>query len=115
GDGVPAWHHPVALPVCHQYWMGDGGEVCWFLESPAVDGFQLGAESPQGDGLVAVVGAFLQPSQELLPGPAPVGCPGEEEELLGVLAGEQCSRRVEVGDAGHLVDAFAPRGAGSGE
>src|SRR5215216_1548020 len=35
--------------------------------------------------------------------------------LLGVLAGEQSARGVEVGDAGHLVDAFAARGAGSGD
>ena len=56
-----------------------------------------------------------QPGQELLPGSAPVRRPGEEEELLGVLAGEQSSRGVEVGDAGHLVDAFAPRRASSGE
>ena len=48
-------------------------------------------------------------------GSAPVRSPGEEEKLLGVLAGEQSSRGVEVGDAGHLVDAFAPRGAGSGD
>ena len=48
-------------------------------------------------------------------GSAPVRGPGEEEELLGVLAGEQSSRGVEVGDAGHLVDAIAARGAGSGE
>src|SRR2546423_13107860 len=50
------------------------------------------------------------PCRELLPGPAPVRSPGEEQELLGVLAGEQCPRGVEVGDAGHLVDAFAALG-----
>ena len=57
----------------------------------------------------------FEPGEELLAGAAPVRGPGEEEELLGVLAGEQSSRDVEVGDAGHLVDALAPRGAGSGE
>ena len=66
-------------------------------------------------GLVAVVRAFLEPCQELLRGSAPVRGPGEEEELLGVPAGEQSSRGVEVGDAGHLVDAGAARRAGSGE
>jgi hypothetical protein len=49
------------------------------------------------------------------PGSAAVRRPGEEEKLLGVLAGEQSSRGVEVGDAGHLLDAFAARGAGSGD
>ena len=70
---------------------------------------------PYGDGLVAIARTFLQPCQELLAGSAPVRSPGEEQELLGVLAGEQSSRGVEVGDAGHLVDAFAPRRAGSGD
>ena len=54
-------------------------------------------------------------ARNCLPARRPFGRPGEEEELLGVLAGEQSSRGVEVGDAGHLVDAFAARGAGSGE
>ena len=59
-----------------------------------MDGLELGAECASGDGLVAVAGTFLQPRQELLAGSAPVRSPGEEEELLGVLAGEQSSRGV---------------------
>jgi hypothetical protein len=57
----------------------------------------------------------LQPRQELLAGSAPVRSAGEEEKLLGVLAGQQSASGVEVGDSGHLLDAFAARGAGSSD
>src|SRR5215218_314484 len=114
-DGVLSGHHPVALPVRDEHRLVDAREVRWLLLTPAVDGLELGAERAYGDGLVAVVRTFLDPCQELLPGSAAVRGPGEEEELLGVLAGEQSSGGVEVGDAGDLVDAFAPRRAGAGE
>jgi hypothetical protein len=93
----------------------DAPEVGRRLLTPSVNGLELGAERANGDGLVAVIRTFLQPCEERLPGSAPVGGPGEEEELLGVLAGEQSSRGVEVGDPGDLVDAFAPGRAGSGD
>jgi hypothetical protein len=50
-----------------------------------------------------------------LPARRPFGVLVKKRNLLGVLAGEQSSRGVEVGDAGHLVDAFAARRAGSGD
>ena len=50
-----------------------------------------------------------------LPAARPFRSPGEEEELLGVAAGKQSSRGVQVGDARHLLDALAARGAGPGE
>lgn len=50
-DRVLARHHPVALPICHQDRLGDGREVCGCLEAPAVDGFELGAERGQRDGV----------------------------------------------------------------
>src|SRR5918993_3822297 len=110
-DGVLGGHHLVAITVQDEYRLVDAREVDGLPLTPSVDGLELGAERGYGDCLVAVVGTFLQPCQELLAGPAAVRCPGEEEELLGVLAGEQSSRSVEVGDAGHLVDAFPPAGA----
>ena len=108
-------HHLVALTVDDEHRLVDAREVRGLLLTPSVDGLQLGAERADGDGLVAVAGAFLQPCQELLAGSSPVRGSGEEQELLGVLAGEQSSRGVEVGDPGDLVDPFAPRGSGSGE
>src|SRR5215217_8606397 len=107
-DGVLGGHHLVALTVHGEHGLVDAREVRRLLLTPSVDGLELGAEGADGDGLVAVAGTFLQPGQELLAGSAPVRRSGEEEELLGVLAGEQSSGGVEVGDAGHLVDAFAP-------
>ena len=85
------------------------------LLAPAVDGLELGAVGPQRDALVAVGGALLQAGQELLAGPAPLGCPGEEEELLRVLQGEQPSQGVEVREPGDLRDPDAAGGAGAGE
>src|SRR5215204_4242768 len=114
-DGVLGGHHLVALTVHDEHRLVDAREVGGLLLTPSVDGLELGAERAYGDGLVAVVRTFLKPCQELLSGSAAVLSPREEEELLGVLAGEQSPGGVEVGDAGHLVDAFAPRGAGSGE
>src|SRR5215216_7385490 len=107
-DGVLGRHHVVALAVEDEHRLVDAREVGRRLLTPAVDGLELGAERAYGDGLVTVVRTFLQTCQELLPGTAPVRGPGEEQELLGVLAGEQSSSDVEIGDAGHLVDAIAP-------
>src|ERR687898_756890 len=114
-DGVLGGHHLVALAVHGEHRLLDAREVGGLPQAPAVGGLELGAERADGDGLVAVVRPFLQPCQELLAGPAPARGACEEEELLGVLAGEQSSRGVQEGDAGHLVDAFAPRRASSGE
>ena len=100
----------LSVPVGDEHRLVDAGEVGGFLLAPSVDGGELGAERAHRDGLVAMAGAFGQPCQELLAGPAPVRGPGEEEKLLGVLPGEQSSRGVEVGDAGHPVDAFTPAG-----
>ena len=63
----------------------DDGQVGRLLQAPAVDGLELGGVGPERDRLVPVLGAFLQAGQEFLAGLASVGCPGEEEELLGVL------------------------------
>jgi hypothetical protein len=94
-DGILAGHHLVALVVHDQHRLVDAREVRGLLLAPSVDCLELGAERAYGDGLVAVVRTFLQPCQELLAGSAPIG-PGEEEELLGVLAGEQSSRGVSA-------------------
>lgn len=64
---------------------------------------------------VPVLGAFLEAGQELFAGLAAVGGPGEEQELLGVLRGEQCPDGVEVREPGDVRDAFAAGGAGAGE
>src|SRR3954466_15603405 len=88
-DGVLGRHHPVALAVEDEHRLVDAREVRGLLLGPSVDGLELGAERADGDGLVAVVLAFLEPSQELLRAAAAVRGPGEEEELLGVAAGEQ--------------------------
>ena len=74
----------------------DDGQVGRLLLAPAVDGLELGAVGPQRDALVAVLGALLQAGQELLAGSTPRGCPGEEEELLRVLQGEQPAQGVEM-------------------
>src|SRR3954470_11195500 len=87
-DGVLGGHHLVALAVQYEHRQVDAREVGGALLTPSVDGLELGAERAHGDRLVAVVRAFLQACQELLAGSAPVGRPGEEQELLGVLAGE---------------------------
>src|SRR5215208_6667715 len=80
-DGVVGRNHLVAVAVDGEHGLVDAGEVRGLLLTPSVDGLELGAEGADGDGLVAVVGTFLQPGQELGPGSAPVGRPGEEEEL----------------------------------
>ena len=109
-EGVLGGHHPVALAVRNEDWLADSRQVGWQLFAPTVDGLELGAVGAPRDGLVAVFGALLQPCQELLAGSSPVGGPGEEEELLGVLQGEQCSDRVEVREAGQPGDTVAPAG-----
>src|SRR5215216_4453078 len=90
--------------------MGDCREVCRPLESPTVNGFQLGAEGPQGDELVAVLLAFLQALQELASCLTPVCCPGEEEELLRILEGQGAPGRVLKGEGCDFVDALASGG-----
>ena len=80
-----------------------------------MDGLELGGIGPQRDRLVPVVRSFLQPGQEFLAGPAPGGCPGEEQELFGVGEGEQSPDGVQVRDPGHFVDALAAGGPGAGE
>src|SRR5215207_10808655 len=82
--GVLGGHHPVALAVHDQHGLADAREVRGLLLTPSVDGLELGAKRAYGDGLVAVVRAFLPPGQELCRGSAPVPGPGEEEVLLGV-------------------------------
>src|SRR5207248_10491552 len=72
---------------------------------------ELGAIAPERNRLVAVLGALRQACQELLAGSTPVGCPGEEQELLRVLQREQCSDGVEVRDARHISYALASSGA----
>src|SRR2546423_812493 len=85
-DGVLAGHHPVALTVRDEHRLVDAREVRGLLLPTAVDGLELGAERADGDGLVAVARAFLEPCQKLLAGSATVRSPGEEEELLRILA-----------------------------
>src|SRR3954468_23356206 len=87
-NGVLGGHHPVALAVHDEHRLVNAREVGGLLPAPSVDCFELGAEGADGDGLVSVLGAFLQARQELLAGSAPVRSAGEEEKLLGVLAGE---------------------------
>src|SRR3954449_12367439 len=65
-DGVLGGHHPVALAVHDERRLVDAREVGGLLPTPSVDGLELGAERADGDGLVAVVGPFLEPCQELL-------------------------------------------------
>jgi hypothetical protein len=50
-----------------------------------------------------------------LPARRPFGVLVKKRNCLGSRRVEQPSRGVEVGDAGHLLDALAPRRAGSGE
>src|SRR6266567_2717614 len=77
------------------------------IQTPAVDGLELGAIGPEGDRLVPVLCALLQACQKLLAGSTPIGSPGEEEELLRVLKGEQPAYDVAIRDRGHLLDARA--------
>src|SRR3989454_7138502 len=60
---------------------------------------------------VTVLGAFLQSRQEFFAGADPAGRPGEEQELLRVLAGEKAPYDIEVRHTGHVADAFAAGGA----
>src|SRR5881398_2147277 len=60
-DGVLAGHHLVALAVDDERRLVDPREVRGLLLTPSVDRLELGAERAYGDGLVAVVRAFLQP------------------------------------------------------
>ena len=109
-DRVDRRHHPVALAVRDEHGLVNDREVDRLGLAPAVDGLELGAIGPERNRLVAVLGALLQACQELLAGSTPVGCPGEEQELLRVLQGEQCSHGVEVRDAGHVLYALAASG-----
>jgi AraC-like DNA-binding protein len=93
----------------------DDREVLGLREPPAVDGLELGEVRREGDRLVAVVRALLEPGQELLSGSPPTRGAGEEEELLRVLEGEQGPDGVEMGQSGHLLDALTARGTGARE
>ena len=65
-DGVRGGHHPVVVTVGDEYGLLDDGQVGGLAATPAMDGLQLGAIAGQGHRLVAVLGALLQPRQELL-------------------------------------------------
>ena len=80
-----------------------------------MDRVELGEVGPDRDGLVAVVGALLQPREELLAGPAPVGGAGEEQELLRVLQRERGADGVEVRELGDVLDALAAGRPGAGQ
>ena len=54
-DGVLGGHHLVVVTVGDEDRLVDGREVRGLLQSPAVDGLELGAERAHGDRLVAVV------------------------------------------------------------
>ena len=64
-DRVRGGHHPVVVTVGDQYGLPDDRQVGRLLSTPAMDGLQLGAIAGQGHRLVAVLGALLQPGQEL--------------------------------------------------
>src|SRR4030095_12988823 len=64
---------------------------------------------------VAVDGALLEPGQERLALTLAVDGPGEEEELLGVLATQQATEGVELRDPHDLLDALATGRAGARE
>src|SRR5207249_10341380 len=87
----------------------------WWLGSPATQGLQLCLERADGDVLVTVLRALLQSLQKVFPGADPTGRPGEEQELLRVLARQKATGHVEVRDTRDPADAFAPGRPGSRE
>ena len=72
-----------------------------------MDGLELSTEGREGNRLVAIVGPFLQPRQELPSGKPAIWCSGEEEKLLRILERQRTFDHVTDGDRGNLVDAFA--------
>ena len=103
-------HHAVVVPVGDEGGVGDPGEVGGPGAPVALDGLELRAERRDGDGGVARLGALVEPADVLLAGALALRVPVEEEELLGVGAGEGGAQDVPVGGGYDLVDVLAAPG-----
>src|SRR5229473_1997879 len=85
------------------------------LLAPAAAGLELREVRADGGRRVAVDRALLESSQECLAFTLAVRGPGEEEELLRVLATQQAAEGVELRDPDDLFHALAAGRAGARE
>ena len=85
------------------------------LLAPGAAGPELREVRLDGDRRVAIDRALLEPCQEFLAPTLAVGCAGEEEELLRILAAEEAAEGVELRDPDDLLHALASGRAGAGE
>lgn len=79
------------------------------------DRFELGVECAQADRLVTIYRTFFQTTQEVLGGLLAGGVPVEEEESLGVCAGQNGTENIVVGGGNNPMDILATARAGAGE
>ncbi len=100
-------HHAVGIAVGNEHGMLDDRQIRRLLQTPGAQRFQLGEQRAHGDLRVTVLCPFLQARQERLACLDAVRCPGEEQELLGVLPGDQAPQNVVEGHPGHGADALA--------
>ena len=68
----------VLVAIGNQHRLLDARQVVRRLAAPRMDRLQLGGESPDRDRLDPVMGALLQPSQEIARRPVAVRSAGEE-------------------------------------
>src|SRR5215212_8934792 len=106
-EGVRRRQHPVVIAVREEHGLADERQVVRLLLAPAAAGLELREVRADGDRRVAVDRALLEPSQQRLALTLAVCGPGEEEELLRVLATQQAAEGVDLRDPHDLLHALA--------
>src|SRR5207249_1590977 len=114
-EGVRRWQHPVVIAVREEDGMCDLREVVRLLFAPAAAGLELREVRADRGRRVTVDRSLLESSQERLAFTLAVRGPGEEEELLRVLATQQPAHGVELRDPHDLLHALATGRAGARE
>src|SRR5437764_7323853 len=111
-EGVRRRQHPVVIAVREEHGMCDLREVVQLLLAPAAAGLELREVRAEGGRRVPLDRALLEPSQKRFALTLAVRGPGEEEELLRVLATEKAADGVELRDPDDLLHALAAGRAG---
>ena len=94
---MAAVDHEVTVAVRDENGLSNDREVVGRTQPRGSDGLQLGTPSLQGNGLVTILGAFLQPGEIVFRGALAIRSAGKEQEVPCVAQRECC---LDVSDDG---------------
>ena len=103
------------VAVSNEHWLLDARQIGRLLRAPVVDCFEMSPERGDGNRVVAVLGALLEPVEEVARGRPASWRRGEEQVVLRIAESDGTFDHVQVGQWRDLFDALAASGPGSGE